>query len=98
MLTSKQRSYLKSIATNLNSIFQVGKSGVTPDMTKSIDEALESREIIKITVLNNCPEESKYIASLLSERTHSEVVQIIGKKIVLYRESKTKPTIELPKK
>lgn len=98
MLTSKQRAYLKSIATNLNSIFQVGKSGVTPDMTKSIDEALEAREIVKITVLNNCSEESKYIASILSERTHSEVVQIIGKKIVLYRESKTKPTIELPKK
>lgn len=97
MLTSKQRAYLKSLANNMDSIFQVGKSSVTPDMTNSIDAALEKRELIKITVLNNCMEDTKTVANIISERTHSEVVQVIGKKIILYRQAKEKPSIELPK-
>lgn len=96
MLTSKQRAYLKGIASTTVSIFQVGKSGVTPDMTNSINDALEARELIKITVLNNCSQDPKDIANVLSERTHSEIVQIIGKKIILYKQSKDK-IIELPK-
>lgn len=97
MLTSKQRAYLKSLANNIDSIFQVGKSSVTPDMTNSIDAALEKRELIKITVLNNCMENTKTVANIISERTHSEIVQVIGKKIILYRQAKEKPSIELPK-
>ena len=96
-MTSKQRAYLKGLAMNLDPIFQVGKSSISPELTKSISEALEARELIKISILKNCLDEPREIASLLSERTKSEVVQIIGKKIVLYRASKDKKKIELPK-
>ena len=95
-MTSKQRSYLKGLAMNLDSIFQIGKSSLTPEFTESIIEALEARELIKITVLKNCQDEPKELAQVLAERTHAEVVQVIGKKIVLYKESKTKKKIELP--
>lgn len=90
-MTSKQRAYLKSMAMTMDSILQIGKATVTPELTKSVDEALEARELIKLHVLKNCVADARDIAGLLSERTHSEVVQVIGKKIVLYRESKTKP-------
>lgn len=79
-----------------NSIFQIGKSGLTPDFTAGIDEALEARELIKLTVLKNCMNEPKEIALILSDRTQSEIVQVIGRKIVLYRESKEKKQIQLP--
>ena len=97
MLTSKQRSYLKSLAMNLDSVFQIGKSSLTPEFTESIIEILEARELIKISVLKNCIDDPKEIASVMAERTRSEVVQVIGRKIVLYKESKTKKKIELPK-
>lgn len=96
-MTSKQRSFLKGLAMSLESIYQIGKSSLTPEFTKGIDEALEARELIKISVLKNCSDDPKEIAVILSERTRSEVVQVIGKKIVLYRESKDKKKIELPK-
>lgn len=96
-MTSKQRSYLKGLAMNIDSIFQIGKSSLTPEFTESIIEALEARELIKITVLKNCLDEPKELAQVLADRTHAEVVQVIGKKIVLYKESKTKKKIELPK-
>lgn len=96
-MTSKQRSYLKGLAMTMDPIFQVGKSSLTPEFAKSIDEALEARELIKITVLKNCIDDPKEIASTLAEHTRSEVVQVIGKKIVLYRESKDKKKIVLPK-
>lgn len=96
-MTSKQRAYLKGLAMNLDPIFQVGKSSISPELTTGISEALEARELIKISVLKNCLDDPREIASVLSERTHSEVVQVIGKKIVLYRESKEKKKIELPK-
>ncbi len=96
-MTSKQRSYLKSLAMKVDPIMQIGKSGISPDLTISVEEALEARELIKISVLNNCLDEPKSLALVLSERTHSEIVQVIGKKIVLYKESKNKKKIELPK-
>lgn len=96
-MTSKQRAYLKSLAMKLDPILQLGKSGVTPENTASIDEALAARELIKISVLQNCMEDSRSMAELLAERTHSQVVQVIGKKIVLYREGKKdKKKIILP--
>lgn len=96
-MTSKQRAYLRSMANTTDAIFQVGKSGVVPEMTNSINDALEARELIKITVLNNCTDDIKTVANVISERTHSEIVQVIGRKIVLYKQSKDKPVIELPK-
>ena len=98
IMTSKQRAYLKSLASTIQPIFQVGKSVVTPEFTTAIDEALEARELIKINVLKNCIDEPTNVAILISERTKSEVVQVIGRKIVLYRPSKNNPKIVLPKK
>ena len=95
-MTSKQRAYLKGLAMNIDPIFQFGKQSLTPENTKAISEALEARELIKINVLKNCQDDPKEIAATLAERTHSEVVQVIGKKIVLYKESKNKKKIELP--
>ena len=96
-MTSKQRAYLKGLAMNLDAIFQIGKASLTPEFTKGIDEALAARELIKITVLKNCLDDPKEIAATLSERAHAEVVQVIGRKIVLYRESKENKKIELPR-
>ena len=98
-MTSKQRSYLKGLAMTMDPIFQTGKSSVTPEITAAIAEALEARELIKITVLKNCLDDGRSIAEVLAERTHSEVVQVIGKKIVLYRPAKdeAKRKIVLPK-
>lgn len=96
-MTSKQRSYLKGLAMTMDPIFQVGKSSITPELTTAISDALEARELIKISVLKNCLDEPMEIATTLAGRTKSELVQVIGKKIVLYRESKDKKKIELPK-
>lgn len=96
-MTSKQRSYLKGLAMTMDPIFQLGKSSLTPEYTNAIIEVLEARELIKISVLQNCADDPKQLAQIISERTHSEVVQVIGKKIVLYKESKDKKKIELPK-
>lgn len=97
-MTSKQRSYLKGLAMTMDPIFQIGKSSVTPELTVAIAEALEARELIKITVLKNCLDDGRSIAEVLAERTRSEVVQVIGKKIVLYKPAKdeAKRKIVLP--
>lgn len=97
-MTSKQRSYLKGLAMTMDPIFQIGKSSVTPELTAAIAEALEARELIKITVLKNCLDDGRSIAEVLAERTRSEVVQVIGKKIVLYKPAKeeAKRKIVLP--
>ena len=96
-MTSKQRAYLKGLAMTMDPIFQMGKASLTPENTKAIDEALAARELIKISVLQNCLDDPKEIAAVLAERTHSQVVQVIGKKIVLYREEKDdKKKIVLP--
>ena len=95
-MTSKQRSYLKGLALTMDPIFQLGKSSLTPENTQAIAEALEARELIKINVLQNCADDPNELAQIVAERTHSQVVQVIGKKIVLYKESKNKKKIELP--
>ena len=71
-------------------ILQVGKSSITPEHTAAVAEALEARELIKINVLQNCLDDPREIAEVLAERTNSQVVQVIGKKIVLYKEGKWK--------
>ena len=96
-MTSKQRAYLKGLAMTMDPIFQIGKSSVTPELTAAIAEALEARELIKISVLNNCMDDPRELAETLAQRTRSEIVQVIGKKIVLYREGKDdKKKIILP--
>lgn len=95
-MTSKQRAYLKGLAMKIEPIMQIGKNSVTPEVTEAVSETLEARELVKISVLNNCTDDPKKLAVMLGERTHSEVVQVIGKKIVLYRESKEKKRITLP--
>lgn len=95
-LTSKQRAHLKSLSNNIDSIFQIGKSSFSPELAKSVSEALEKRELIKVSVLKNCMDDPKELAQLVSERTHSTIVQVIGKKIILYRPSKKDPKIVLP--
>lgn len=96
-MTSKQRAYLKGLAMTMDPIINVGKSSVTPELITSVDEAIEKRELIKISVLKNCLDDPKIIAQTIAERTKSQVVQVIGKKIVLYRMNKKKSKIELPK-
>lgn len=96
MLSSKQRSYLRGISNKEKAIMQIGKNQVTPEVVASIDECLEKRELIKLSVLENCEDEPKVVAEQLSGRTRSEVVSVIGRKIILYRESKEK-IIKLPK-
>ncbi len=96
-MTSKQRAYLKSLAMVMDPIFQIGKASITPELTGAINEALEARELIKINVLQNCLDDPKELANTLAERTHSQIVQVIGKKIVLYKEGKEdKKKIVLP--
>lgn len=97
-MTTKQRAYLKGLAMNLDPIFNVGKSSLTTELIEAIAEALEARELIKIGVLKNCLDDPKEIAVVLGEQTHAEVVQVIGKKIVLYKEARVpeKRKITLP--
>ena len=90
-LTSKQRAYLKSLSGKIEPIFQIGKSSLTPSLTDAVSDALE-----KISVLKNCADDPKELAQIVAERTHADVVQVIGKKIILYRPSRKSPKIELP--
>lgn len=96
-MTSKQRAYLKGLAMELDPVFQIGKGSVTPENVNAIQEAFNTRELIKISVLKNCFDDPRAIAEMIAERTHSQVVQVIGKKIVLYKPDKDKPKIVLPK-
>lgn len=93
---SRQRAYLKSLASNLTPAFQIGKGTLTPEITEAVRECFNTHELIKISVLNNCLEDPRDMAQILADRTGSEVVQVIGKKIVLYKEDKKNKKIELP--
>lgn len=96
-MTSKQRAYLKSLAMNEDTIINIGKSSLTPEICTAVEEALDKRELVKIGVLKNCIDDPKAIAQAMAERTRSQVVQVIGKKIVLYKPRKKDPKIVLPK-
>ena len=87
-MTSKERATLMSMAQKMDPIFQIGKNSISPELVEALSDALEARELIKIAVLKNCGDDPKELAQLVSERTRSQVVQVIGKRIVLYRESK----------
>ncbi|WP_077214047.1 ribosome assembly RNA-binding protein YhbY [Bacillus dakarensis] len=96
MLTGKQKRFLRSKAHHLNPIFQVGKGGVNENMIKQISEALEARELIKVTVLQNCDEDKDTVAEKLTSGCQAELVQIIGNIIVLYKESVENKQLALP--
>ncbi len=96
MLTNKQRAYLSSLAAKESAIMQIGKADLTPEIVAACDEALAKRELIKLSVLKNCFSDPNEMAEIIAERTHSQVVRVIGKKIILYRPAK-KPVIELPR-
>ena len=96
-MTSKQRAYLKSLASNLKPVFQVGKASLTPELTAAIEETFNKNELVKIAVLKNCADDPNEIAEMVAGRTHSQVVQVIGKRIVLYKSDRDKPKIVLPR-
>jgi RNA-binding protein len=96
MLKGKQKRFLRSKAHHLNPIFQVGKGGVNENMVKQIGEALEARELIKISVLQNCEMDRDTVAEQLIQGTKAELVQVIGNTIVLYKESRENKQIDLP--
>jgi len=96
MLTGKQRSYLRSLANTIQPIFQVGKGGITENVIKQFDEALEARELVKATVLRNSSADAREVCEEIAQYTGAEIVQVIGNKFVLYRESKENKMIILP--
>ena len=89
-LTSKQRAYLKGLAMNLTPVQYVGKSSLTDENLRNVEEALAARELIKLGIQKNCDDDPYLIADAVAERTGASVVQVIGRKIVLYREGKKK--------
>lgn len=98
MITSKQRAYLRSLAQDIDAIMQIGKSGITENLLKTVYDALEARELIKLSVLESCSLTPREACDQLCEILEAEGVAVVGRKIVLYRESENKKTIELPKK
>lgn len=97
MLNSRQRAQLRGMANSYETIFQVGKGGINEQLIKQVDEALEARELIKLRTLENSPETSRSAADEIAERVGADVVQVIGSRFILYRESKDNKTIKLVK-
>jgi len=97
MLTSKQRAYLRGLGTNCPAIMQIGKGGITDNLVKTVSDALEARELVKLTVLENAGEAPRAVLDALCEALGADGVAVVGRKIVLYRESNEHKTIELPK-
>lgn len=87
-LTSKQRAYLKSLAANLDPLFQIGKSNLTPEITQAVLETFNTHELVKVAVLKGAEDDPAEIAGMLAERTGATLVQVIGRRIVLYKENK----------
>lgn len=96
MLTGKQKRFLRSKAHHLQPIFQIGKNGLTESVIVQIEEALEVKELIKVSILQNCGEDKKDIAEKLAAREGLEVAQTIGNILVLYKESTENKQIQLP--
>lgn len=94
-MTSKDRAYLRSLANTIEPILQVGKGGISDNLIKQVDDALEARELIKLTVLETSPEDGLSIGNELSEKTNSILVQVVGRKITLYRKKKKDSKINI---
>ena len=97
MLTSKQRAQLRALANNMETILQVGKGGIGEQLLKQVSDALLARELIKLRVLETAPEGAREAAEELADATDSEVVRVIGTRIILYRHNKKNTKISLPK-
>ena len=95
MLNSRQRAQLRGMANTYEAIFQVGKGGINDQLIKQVDEALEARELIKMRVLETCPESSRTAADTIAQRVGADVVQVIGSRFILYRESVEHKQIKL---
>ena len=96
-MTSKQRAYLRGLASNMDPICHVGKASLTPEVIDSVREAIDKRELVKVAVLKNCFDDPREIGQVLAERTRSQLVQVIGKKIILFKQARENSKIELPK-
>ena len=96
-MTSKQRAYLRGLANNIDAIFQIGKGGISDNLIKQLSDALEDRELIKISVLETAPDVAKDLGNEIAEKTNSTLVQVVGNKITLFRPRKKDSKIELPK-
>jgi len=96
MLNSKQRAYLRSLANKMDTIFQIGKGGISDELCRQVGNALEARELIKLRVLETSPDSSREAADKIAEATGADVVQVIGTRFVLYKGSAEKKQIELP--
>ena len=97
MITSKQRSYIRSLAHNIDPTVYIGKAGVTDNVIKEIDQCLEARELVKIKLQEGAELDAKTVANELAPGLRAEFVQAIGRKFTLYRESKENKQIELPR-
>ena len=95
MLTSKQRAYLRGLANNIPAIMQIGKGGISENLAKTVSDALEARELIKLTVLENSMQTPREAADEMAEVVGADVVGVIGRKVILYRESVNNKKIEL---
>ena len=95
-MTSKQRAYLRSLANSIDAIFQIGKNGINDNLIKQLNDALEVRELIKITVLETAPASAKDLSFEISKRTNSTTIQVIGNKITLFRQKEKDSKINLP--
>ena len=95
-MTSKQRAYLRGLANKIDAIFQIGKNGINDNLIKQLDDALEARELIKITTLETAPDSAKNLSFEIAEKTNSIVIQVIGNKITLFRQKEKDSKIELP--
>jgi RNA-binding protein len=93
-MTSKERAYLRGLANGIDAIFQVGKNGISENLVKQISDALEARELIKITVLENSPDTINEVAKEISEKTNSQLIQVMGSKITLFKKRKKKSKFE----
>ena len=96
-MTSKQRAYLRGLSNTMDAIFQIGKGGISENQIKQLSDALEARELIKISVLESAPDSAKELGNEIAEKTNSILVQVVGNKITLFRQRKKDSKIELPK-
>ena len=95
-LTGKQKRYLRGLGSTIDPVIQIGKGGVVPGIIKQADDALKARELVKARVLNNCLEDTKQVAGVLSRETGAALIQVIGHTFLMYRPSLENPGIELP--
>lgn len=95
-MTSKQRAYLRGLANGLDPIFQVGKAGLSDNLIQQLKDALEARELIKVTVLETAPDDTKSLGNELADETNSILVQTIGNKITLFKQKRKDSKITLP--